>query len=300
MHGNLCKISIDSGGDVYPLLIDSKYTNGLGLCNPSILNYNGELIVNVRNVNYTLHHNEGNQKFQTPWGPLCYIRPDNDEHLRTTNFLCLLDNNFLIKKSHKVEMQNLHTPNWEFIGLEDARIVKWDNKLFLCGGRMDIKDDGEGRLKQASTGDYVMGNIIYDHGIITFFNSKSDGTVLNLASKFNTPYNNVTCSFSSSYKIFETQYKATINEDEFNYTTNPTIITGSQIPTVFSGSNIDWENTASVGTPLGFATSSYFTPYITTVGLYDDNFNLLAVGKLATPLQSSPTTDTTILVNIDR
>ena len=65
-----------------------------------------------------------------------------------------------------------------------------------------------------------------------------------------------------------------INEDEFNYTTNPTIITGSQIPTVFSGSNIDWENTASIGTPLGFATSSYFTPYITTVGLYDDNFNL--------------------------
>ena len=113
-------------------------------------------------------------------------------------------------------------------------------------------------------------------------------------------FHNETCSFSSSYKIFETQYKATINEDEFNYTTNPTIITGSQIPTVFSGSNIDWENTASVGTPLGFATSSYFTPYITTVGLYDDNFNLLAVGKLATPLQSSPTTDTTILVNIDR
>tara|TARA_R100000479_G_scaffold157979_1_gene94836 strand:- start:1626 stop:2627 length:1002 start_codon:yes stop_codon:yes gene_type:complete len=175
---------------------------------------------------------------------------------------------------------------------------------FVWGDSVDTSkqliDDGEGRLKQASTGDYVMGNIIYDYGIITFFNSKSDGTVLNLASKFNAPYNNVTCSFSSSYKIFETQYKATINEDEFNYTTNPTIITGSQIPTVFSGSNIDWENTASVGTPLGFATSSYFTPYITTVGLYDDNFNLLAVGKLATPLQSSPTTDTTILVNIDR
>ena len=34
--------------------------------------------------------------------------------------------------------------------------------------------------------------------------------------------------------------------------------------------------------------------------LYDENHQLLAVGKLAKPLQSSPTTDTTILVNIDR
>ena len=32
----------------------------------------------------------------------------------------------------------------------------------------------------------------------------------------------------------------------------------------------------------------------------DDDFQLLAVGKLAKPLQSSTTTDTTILVNIDR
>ena len=39
---------------------------------------------------------------------------------------------------------------------------------------------------------------------------------------------------------------------------------------------------------------------ISTVGLYDDDFQLLAVGKLAKPLQSSTTTDTTILVNIDR
>ena len=111
---------------------------------------------------------------------------------------------------------------------------------------------------------------------------------------------NVTMSFSSSYKIFETQYKATINENEFNYSLNPSIITGSQIPTVFSGSDIIWENTASIGKPRDFSTGSYFEPYITTVGLYDENYNLLAVGKLAEPLQSSPTTDTTILVNIDR
>jgi hypothetical protein len=34
--------------------------------------------------------------------------------------------------------------------------------------------------------------------------------------------------------------------------------------------------------------------------MYDNDHQLLAVGKLAKPLQSSDTTDTTILVNIDR
>ena len=111
---------------------------------------------------------------------------------------------------------------------------------------------------------------------------------------------NVTMSFSSSYTLYETQYKATISENEFNYTLNPSSITGSQIPTVFPSGSIDWENTASSGVRLDTVTGSYFSPYITTVGLYDEDFQLLAIGKLAKPIQSSQTTDTTILVNIDR
>lgn len=150
-------------------------------------------------------------------------------------------------------------------------------------------DDGNGRIVRNGI---IYGNIIYQHGIIILRNEESLYTIMDGG--------NVTASFSSSYKVFETQYQCTIDENEFNYTLNPSAITGSQIPTVFSGSSIEWENTASIGSPLGFVTSSFFEPYITTVGLYDENHQLLAVGKLAKPLQSSPTTDTTILVNIDR
>ena len=92
---------------------------------------------------------------------------------------------------------------------------------------------------------------------------------------------NITASFSSSYTLYETQYKVTIGSDEYNYSQNPSIVTGSD------------------GSMLGFATSSYFAPYVTTVGLYNDNFELLAVGKLAKPLPTSRTTDTTILINFD-
>ena len=95
---------------------------------------------------------------------------------------------------------------------------------------------------------------------------------------------NITCSFSSSFNIYETQYKCTISEDEFNYSQNPSIVSGSK----------------NTGVYLNFATSSFFSPYATTVGMYNEQNELLAVGKLAQPIPLSQTTDTTILVNIDR
>lgn len=188
-----------------------------------------------------------------------------------------------------------------------------------------IGDDGEGRLWYNSINEnniplqYMAGNIIYEHGIVTLFDNKIAGenedNVYGRANYGQDTYglsilsteffinafitsSQVTMSFSSSYKIFETQYQCTINEDEFNYSLNPTIITGSTYQN--SPLNSNPSPTASYGSLLDFATSSYFEPYITTVGLYDNNFNLLAVGKLGKPLQTSAITDTTILVNIDR
>jgi hypothetical protein len=46
--------------------------------------------------------------------------------------------------------------------------------------------------------------------------------------------------------------------------------------------------------------SGSLTPYITTVGLYNENQELLAVAKLSQPLPTSRTTDTTIVINLDR
>ena len=202
------------------------------------------------------------------------------------------------------------------------------NSFLLQGPTGSIKDDGEGRLlykttASNSTYSYMEGNIIYEHGIVTLFDYDCDsylsdfyGTAIYGTSFYGgtsapcvdtldwlnawVSDSDITMSFSSSYNIYETQYKATISENEFNYTLNPSSITGSQIPTVFPSSSINWENTASSGVRLSTVTGSYFSPYITTVGLYNEDFQLLAIGKLAKPLQSSQTTDTTILVNIDR
>ena len=48
-----------------------------------------------------------------------------------------------------------------------------------------------------------------------------------------------------------------------------------------------------------FATGSNFKPYITTIGLYDNDANLLLVGKLAQPVRASSETDTTFIIRYD-
>ena len=172
-----------------------------------------------------------------------------------------------------------------------------------------IYDDGQGNLIFSSS-QQICGNIFYGHGLaIITSDSQPQGDTYGTAIYGSSIYglsdslvvnnfvtsSNVTCSFSSSLTIYETQYKCTARENEFNFSQNPTISSGSTA------------NSSSVGTfytpaqyLFGFATASYFTPYVTTVGLYDDNQQLLAIGKLSQPLPLSPTTDTTILINIDR
>ena len=158
------------------------------------------------------------------------------------------------------------------------------NYTFVSGSTHIITDDGEGNLVSASIN---VGNIIYPHGIaILTDQALASGSV---------ETTNVTCSFSSSYTIYETQYKCTVRESEFNYTLNPSTVSSSYS---ISGS---WYNFAyPTGSVYDYVTSSYFSPFITTIGLYNEKQELLAVAKLAQPLQTSNTTDTTILINLDR
>ena len=48
-----------------------------------------------------------------------------------------------------------------------------------------------------------------------------------------------------------------------------------------------------------FASSSTFAPYITTIGLYDNSGQLLAIGKLAQPIKKRSDVDMNFLIRID-
>ena len=144
-----------------------------------------------------------------------------------------------------------------------------------------LTDDGEGNIISGSD---VVGQIFYSHGIAVLtthscelLGDETDTDIRELEG--------MNLSFSSSLTIYEQQYKCTISENEFGFSTNPTLLTSSDAV----------DNTQY----YDFVTSSYFEPYVTCVGLYNENKELMAVGKLSFPLPVSQFTDTTIMVNFD-
>ena len=143
----LAKVAIDNGGSIHTLLISSELTNGTGLMNPSVYIDNGRPVVIIRHVNYTLYHSE-NKKFQHRYGPLQYLHPENDLTLRTWNFYGELDNNLVLTRAASIDTSKFDVePKWEFVGLEDARLFRWDKKLYLSGVRRDTTTNGEGRME---------------------------------------------------------------------------------------------------------------------------------------------------------
>ena len=141
------QVAFDKGGSIHPLIIDAKYTDGLGLMNPSIYNDNGKLLVNLRSVNYTFYHSE-EKLFQHPYGPLTYLHPENDIHLRTWNYYLELNDNYEIEKYYKVDTSAFPDKElWDFVGLEDARIFRWNKKLYMSGVRRDEDSIGTGRME---------------------------------------------------------------------------------------------------------------------------------------------------------
>lgn len=146
---NICEQSILKGGKITPLILPFKVTDGLGLTNPTILKIEDKLYVNIRHVGYALYHSEKEQKFQSPYGSLCYLNPEDDVTLTTKNFICELNSDTLEIINYKeVDTSMLDVkPLWEFVGLEDARLVNWDNKIQLTGVRRDTTTNGVGRME---------------------------------------------------------------------------------------------------------------------------------------------------------
>jgi len=158
---------------------------------------------------------------------------------------------------------------------------------------------------KSSNGSPYIGNIFYPNGlaVIThpdyrlFLNPTRQGGIGSIiinpqASQVNSrfivgnnqaighPFGLDFLQFQGSHLIYEYEYQCTIDEHEFNHTLNTSVRKN------YSGIK-------------DFATSSAFKPYITTVGLYNENDELLVIGKLGQPLRTSNETDTTIVLRWD-
>tara|TARA_R110002110_G_scaffold126866_1_gene305517 strand:- start:2352 stop:3473 length:1122 start_codon:yes stop_codon:yes gene_type:complete len=86
--------------------------------------------------------------------------------------------------------------------------------------------------------------------------------------------------FNNTTELNSTVYFCRANHNEFNYSSNPTYTSNSKIRV----------KSQATDDPLA---------YITTVGLYNDNNELMATAKLSEPLKKSPATEFTIRTRLD-
>ena len=121
----------------------------------------------------------------------------------------------------------------------------------------------------------IIGNIFYNHGF---------AVVTDLSGSYKNMVEDYTMNFKGTTEHKIHNYKCVVEDEEFNATYNPSVREYSD------KNNYKFK---------GFATSSDFTPYITTIGLYNDEDELLAVSKLANPIQSPKDLDIVFNIQFD-
>lgn len=111
-------------------------------------------------------------------------------------------------------------------------------------------------------------------------NSMFSGSINNLIDGLRLKIEKV--NLHNQTNLYSTVYFCRAFNNEFNYSSNPTFVDDNQRIRVTSGSNILQTRT-----------------YVTTIGLYDANDNLLAVGKVNKPVTKSPDVESVFRIRLD-
>ena len=176
----------------------------------------------------------------------------------------------------------------------------------------------------------IIGNVMYGQGLIVITETGSYNRVGSTSGS-----DGWSVSFKSTHTIYEREVFCNVERGEFLGLENPTAYPGNSgsqfIPQgLFSGSYSTGHRDISIlypasssfkttevtdpvsgetyltnkeyvgtGSYQDFVTGSNFAPYITTIGLYDETNDLLAVGRLAKPIKNDKELDISFLLRFD-
>ena len=171
-----------------------------------------------------------------------------------------------------------------------------------------------------------VGNVFYSQGLVVLTRDSAAKLM-----------NDWVLDYKSTETIYENEFLLIVESDEFNVSQNPSAIvevgkevsyiTGSdgkyykttpnpgvkyirKLSTLETGEVLDYRYSGTTGSrKAGFedydlnasvdSTGSFLAPYITTIGLYDDNCDLIAVAKLPQPIKSEPEIPVNFIVRFD-
>jgi hypothetical protein len=164
------------------------------------------------------------------------------------------------------------------------------------------------------SGSNVAGNIFYDRGLIVLTRDITSGSGAGNLTNF-------TLNFRSTKTIFENEVFIPVLESEFNYSQNPSAVyedgarlythimqrpgstkIGDLVTSSFYDAGIKWVkgafNQYEASSSLD-QTGSFLAPMITTIALYDNELNMVAVAKLPQPIKSLPDYPVNFIIRFD-
>lgn len=215
----------------------------------------------------------------------------------------------------------------EHIKIESVRLTDDSTDTTII-----LQDDGRGNLydvaysasysrrhPDSNNSGSVVGNVFYEHGLVVITDTGSYSNV-----GIQTGTNGFTLQFDSTQTIYEREYVCGVGEGEFQFSNNRSLKIGQSGSVSFSGSAYNDEiyknsiydsypydltgfSTGSfknqkyeIGTELiGEATHSHFATYVTTIGLYNNSNELVAIGKTAKPIKNEKEMILNFIVRFD-
>lgn len=167
--------------------------------------------------------------------------------------------------------------------------------LTAASSTASIYDNGNGQLVSSVTPTTVIGNIFYPLGIAVIAQDTGSysGSLITNRGMYLVSGSTVSVRYQGIHTIYEHQVICTVEPNEFNFSTNPTLHRNTLNGILNSGSN----GTGTVGVELIF--SGTMPPYFTTVGLYNDIGEMLAVAKFPTAKRRAINSQQTVIVRFD-
>jgi hypothetical protein len=197
--------------------------------------------------------------------------------------------------------------------------------FLLVDGDGYYSDDTYGNI--IATDNSKIGNLFYQQGLVVITRNAESA----LTGSWNIQY-------KSTETIYENEVLLIVSPDEFNVSTNPSaILTVGEVSenfvddagvsrkviynpgakyirklsTLDNGTILDYRYTSSIDPTVkaGFeqydysssidTTGSFLAPFITTIGLYDDNCDLVAVAKVPQPIKSYSDLPVNFIIRFD-
>jgi len=267
-NGNAEDLRIDSNGDVFTVPVSNNYPYKLSITSGSHkLKFEkeggGNLISITSSLSMSLNNLYHIALTRSSSMYTLYVNGIGSSSVDSVNSTAVVEKNSRNKAN--IYIGNTYSEDQGFNGLIDNVKIYGDvlstNDLKILHHTLGV-------------GNTQIGNAYYSHGMMV---------LSSIPARYSTIK---TISTRGTHTIWENEISCTIAPGDFGMSFNPTLQEYNALQNEF------------VFRP--YITSSYFKPYITTIGLYNNQGQLLVIGKLSTPIQAPNNTDTTFIVRYDR